>query len=206
MKRLTECVVAIIALIALSPLLAALSIAVLVDSPGPVVFRQRRVGQHGHVFWIHKFRTMTASSSGPQITTDGDPRVTRAGRLLRRTKLDELPQLWDVATGRMSLVGPRPEVPRYVAMWPETVKSKVLSVRPGITDPASIVFRYEELLLADAPDPEVAYVESLMPRKLEMYADYVDTRTGWGDVRILIETIVAVVTPSRNPPLWEHRG
>ena len=145
-------------LILLSPLLIGLGLWIKLDSPGPVFFRQQRVGQYGALFGIHKFRSMTADAplGGLQITVGNDARITRAGRFLRRTKLDELPQLIDVLIGNMSLVGPRPEVPKYVAMYPTALRDKVLSVRPGITDPASLQYRDEGSLLAAAASPDEA--------------------------------------------------
>ncbi|HMT63404.1 MAG TPA: sugar transferase, partial [Ottowia sp.] len=165
------------------------------DSAGPALFRQQRVGRHGRLFHIHKFRTMRVRSSqaGPLITVAGDARVTRAGRWLRRTKLDELPQLLDVIRGDMSLVGPRPEVPRYMALYPDEARRLILSVRPGVTDRATIEFRDEERLLAAASDPERAYVEQVMPIKQRYYLDYVARRSLAGDVGILIDTLRAVL-------------
>ena len=148
---------------------------------------------HGKPFRIHKFRSMRASSGGPEVTTAGDARVTRVGAWLRKSKLDELPQLFDVLMGRMSLVGPRPEVARYVALWPQAERELILSVRPGITDPASIAFRNESELLAQADDPERYYREVLLPQKVAMYAEYVRTRSLLGDLRVLIATAWAVV-------------
>ena len=175
------------------PLMVAIALWVRLDSPGPALFRQERVGRGGCLFRIHKFRTMHADGAGPQVTAAGDTRVTRAGRWLRRTKLDELPQLIDVLKGDMSLVGPRPEVPRFMALYPEEARRRILSVRPGITDRAAIEFRDEELLLAHATDPERVYVERIMPVKLRYYLDYVAQRTLIGDLRILFDTVRALL-------------
>ena len=175
------------------PLMVAIALWVRLDSPGPALFRQERVGRGGCLFRIHKFRTMHADGAGPQVTAAGDTRVTRAGRWLRRTKLDELPQLIDVLKGDMSLVGPRPEVPRYMALYPDEARQRILSVRPGITDRAAIEFRDEELLLAHATDPERVYVERIMPVKLRYYLDYVAQRTLIGDLRILFDTVRALL-------------
>ncbi len=144
-KRLFDILCAGVGLLLLSPLLLVVAAWVKLDSPGPVMFRQERVGRFGRSFRIHKFRTMRvdAPTLGPQITIGDDARITRSGRWLRASKVDELPQLWDVLRGAMSLVGPRPEVPRYVAMYPAELRALVLSVRPGITDPASLSFRNE---------------------------------------------------------------
>lgn len=161
------------------------------DSPGPVFFRQERVGRGGRLFRIHKFRTMRvdAPSLGPQITIGADPRITRSGRWLRASKVDELPQLLDVLRGEMSLVGPRPEVPRYVALYPAELREMVLSVRPGITDPASVSFRHESELLAAAADPERAYVEAVMPQKLKLSVEYIERASVLGDLRVILQTL-----------------
>jgi len=138
--------------------------------------------------------THSAVPQGPQITIGADARITRAGQFLRRSKLDELPQLIDVLLGRMSFVGPRPEVPRYVAIYPPQLRDKVLSVRPGITDMASLQFRNESELLAAAADPERTYIEQILPRKLDLYVRYVRGRTLLGDMRIVLRTVRKVVT------------
>jgi lipopolysaccharide/colanic/teichoic acid biosynthesis glycosyltransferase len=194
-KRALDVVLAALGLVILAPLLVLIGAAVKIGSRGPVFFRQERVGLHGKRFWIHKFRTMAADAPlrGPAITTELDPRVTPFGRWLRRSKLDELPQLIDVLLGDMSLVGPRPEVPRYVDAYPEGIRQKVLSVRPGITDVASIEFIDENSLLAGAADPEREYVEKILPRKLQHYAHYVENRSLALDLAILGKTIARVL-------------
>ncbi len=195
-KRLFDLICAGAGLVLLAPLLLGIALWIRLDSRGPVFFRQQRVGRFGAPFRIHKFRTMRedAPALGPQITVGADPRITRAGRFLRRHKLDELPQLIDVFAGTMSLVGPRPEVPRYVAMYPPALRDKVLSVRPGITDPASIEYRDESALLAAASDPERAYVEQVMPAKLRFAAEYVERRSMLGDLRLIGATLRALCT------------
>ncbi|MBV8469217.1 MAG: sugar transferase [Burkholderiaceae bacterium] len=194
-KRLFDIMLSGLGLLLLSPLLVLLALWIKLDSPGPVMFRQQRVGRHGRLFDIHKLRSMRvdAQSEGPQITVGADPRITRSGRFIRAAKLDELPQLWDVLRGAMSLVGPRPEVPRYVALYPEDVKRLVLSVRPGITDLASIEYRNESELLARAQDPEHEYVHVVMPRKLAYAVQYAKTHSLAGDLRILWRTVRVVV-------------
>jgi lipopolysaccharide/colanic/teichoic acid biosynthesis glycosyltransferase len=190
-KRLFDLLCASFGLLLLSPLFLALALWVKLDSRGPVFFRQQRVGRDGALFFIHKFRTMRADAAefGPQLTVGLDARITRAGHKLRRSKLDELPQLLDVLAGHMSLVGPRPEVPRYVAHYPAALRDKVLSVRPGITDLASIEYRDESTLLAQAVDPERTYIEHILPHKLRCAAHYVDHHTLWGDVRLIAATL-----------------
>lgn len=193
-KRALDLAIAAPALVALLPVMAGIALWVRLDSRGPALFRQERVGRDGRLFHIHKFRTMRLhDGSGLQVTAAGDARVTRAGRWLRRSKLDELPQLVDVICGDMSLVGPRPEVPRYMALYPAEVRRQILSVRPGITDRAAIEFRDEERILAAAPDPAAAYIAHIMPVKQRYYLDYVARHSVGGDVRILWDTLVALI-------------
>ena len=191
-KRLLDVFVTLLLMPLALPLMAAIALWVRLDSPGPALFRQPRVGRGGRLFRIHKFRTMHQAEAGLPITARGDARITRAGRWLRATKLDELPQLIDVLAGDMSLVGPRPEVPRYMALYPEDARRRILSVRPGITDPASIAFRDEETLLAAAPDAERAYALQVMPVKQRHYLDYVARHSVAGDLRILLDTVRAL--------------
>ena len=193
-KRLFDALAAAIGLLLLAPVLLAVAIAVRLDSPGPVFFRQERVGRGGRTFRIHKFRTMhvDAPSRGPAITVGVDPRITRVGHFLRGHRLDELPQLIDVLWGDMSLVGPRPEVPRYVEHYPAEMRAKVLSVRPGITDPASLEHLDEATLLASASDPEREYVQVILPRKLALQADYAARATLASDLKVIARTLRAV--------------
>lgn len=193
MKRAFDLVVSSSALVVLSPVLGAIAAAVKITDPaGPVLFSQERVGLRGKVFRIHKFRSMRAGAPGLQITSAQDDRITPVGKIIRKTKLDELPQLWDVAVGNMSLVGPRPEVPKYVALWPADARQIILSVRPGITDPASVRWRNESDELASADDPERHYIDVILPEKARMYVDYVRNRSFIGDLQVLIKTIGAV--------------
>jgi lipopolysaccharide/colanic/teichoic acid biosynthesis glycosyltransferase len=194
-KRLFDILASGVGLLVLSPLFLVLALWIKLDSPGPVFFRQERVGQGGRVFRIHKFRTMVtdAERRGLQITIGADARVTRVGQWLRKYKLDELPQLLDVCLGYMSLVGPRPEVPRYVACYPAYLRDVVLSVRPGITDRASIEFKDENLILGRAADPHLAYVNEVLPIKLRYYVDYVNNRSFFGDVKLIFRTFTALV-------------
>lgn len=192
MKRSFDLIGALVGLIMCSPLMVLLATLIKLDDRGPVLFHQERVGRGGEPFRIHKFRTMTIETAGPAITIGGDSRVTRVGHYLRKWKLDELPQLFDVLRGVMSLVGPRPELPQYVALWTPEQTSKVLSVRPGITDPASIQLRNESDILAASADAERMYVEELMPRKVSIYLDYVAQRSFMEDLRIIKDTLKAV--------------
>ena len=191
-KRVFDLLLAAAGLLLLWPVLLLIAAWIKLDSPGPVFFRQERVGRHGRPFRIHKFRTMATQrggTAGPQLTVGADARITRAGAVLRRYKLDELAQLLDVLQGSMSLVGPRPEVPRYVALYPAELREKVLSVRPGITDFASIEYRDENALLARAADPEREYVEVVLPAKLQFAARYVDEASLGLDVRLILRTL-----------------
>lgn len=193
-KRAFDIGMALMALLVLSPILAVIAIWIKLDSPGPALFRQERVGLGGRCFQILKFRTMRQCSetNGSLITVGEDARITRVGSVLRRYKLDELPQFFNVLRGEMSVVGPRPEVPRYVALYSSDVKSIVLSVRPGITDPGSLAFREESSLLAKAPDPESHYVNVVVPIKLEHSIQYVRTRNFWSDIQIIGRTLAAI--------------
>ena len=192
MKRAFDVTVAGLVLLVLWPVMAVIAILIRATSPGPAFFRQERVGLHGELFRIHKFRTLRTGPAGPMISPTGDPRITRVGAVLRRTKLDELPQLLDVLAGTMSLVGPRPEVPAYAALWPAEYRDVILSVRPGITDPASVAFRDEPERLAAVADPEAYYVSVLLPEKARMYAEYVRGQSFLGDLMVLGRTARAV--------------
>ena len=193
-KRLFDLVLSSLGLLLLGPALLLIALLIKLDSSGPVFFRQERVGRFGKPFRIHKFRTMRHHNGAPglQITVGADARITRVGGVLRGSKLDELPQLIDVWVGTMSLVGPRPEVPRYVAHYPAALRDKVLSVRPGITDIASIEYRDESAVLALAADPEQAYIHEVLPHKLALAASYVDQASVWMDVKLICRTIKAI--------------
>ncbi|MFG6456942.1 sugar transferase [Roseateles sp. BYS96W] len=191
-KRLFDVIASALGLLLLSPLLLAAAVWVRLDSPGPVLFRQRRVGRFGVPFTIHKFRTMRVEP-GAAITVGEDPRITRSGRVLRQTKLDELPQLWDVLRGAMSLVGPRPELPRYVELYPEALRHAVLAVRPGITDPASLAYSHEADLLAAAADPEREYRDVILPAKLRLSADYAARASLASDLKLIGRTLLRVL-------------
>jgi lipopolysaccharide/colanic/teichoic acid biosynthesis glycosyltransferase len=191
-KRLFDLVISALGLLMLAPLLLLIAFWIKLDSPGPAFFRQTRVGRFGVPFTIHKFRTMRIES-GAVITVGEDPRITRCGRLLRASKLDELPQLWDVLRGAMSFVGPRPELPRYVELYPAELRARVLAVRPGITDPASLAFSREAELLAAAADPEREYREVILPAKLQLSADYAAHASLATDLQLILRTLARVV-------------
>ena len=209
-KRMLDVLLAAFGLVALSPLFAFIALRVKRDSPGPVFFRQERVGRGGRLFRIHKFRTMRVTDGGPHVTAAGDARITASGRWLRRSKLDELPQLIDVLRGDMSLVGPRPEVPRYMALYPDEVRRAVLSVRPGMTDRAAIEFRDEEQLLAAAhergDDPESVYVREVLPVKQRYYLDYVRRHGVADDLWIIMRTLLAVLRTRPSKPAKQGEG
>lgn len=192
MKRVFDVALAALGLIVLAPILVIIGAWIKATSPGPVFHRARRVGRNGVLFNLYKFRSMVADADrmGAGITASDDPRITRAGRFLRRSKLDELPQLINVVKGDMSLVGPRPEDPRYVESYtPE--QRRVLTVRPGITSWASIQFRHEEQMLSASTVDDV-YRREIMPRKLALDLDYIARQSLWLDMRILLRTGLAI--------------
>jgi len=199
-KRAFDLGVASIGLIVLSPVLLILMFAVGTTNGLPILFRQQRVGQRGRLFTILKFRTMVnaADKLGPSITAAGDSRITRIGRFMRKTKLDELPQLWNVLVGNMSVVGPRPEVPRYVAMYTPDQK-RVLELKPGITDLASIEFRNEEELLGTADNTEKYYLEYCLPRKIELNLTYAARANVWTDTAIILRTLLPFLGSGLGP-------
>jgi lipopolysaccharide/colanic/teichoic acid biosynthesis glycosyltransferase len=188
-KRIVDAAAASVGLAVISPVLLACAVAVRLDSRGPVFYRQSRVGQFGRTFPIFKFRTMVdgADKNGCKLTASGDARITRVGRILRKTKLDEIPQLLNVLRGEMSLVGPRPEVPEYTEKY-SAKELAVLNVKPGITGPAAVAYIDEEQLLASAVDPENFYVNTIMRKKLRFDLDYCDKVSLLEDLRILVRT------------------
>jgi len=194
MKRCFDFVLSLMGLIALLPVFIAVAWVVKKDG-GPVFYRQQRVGKHGTLFNIYKFRSMVidADKTGAKVTASHDPRITRIGSLLRKTKIDELPQLFNVLTGDISLVGPRPEVPYYVSKWPDACRKIILSVKPGITDYATLYYNNEQAVLAKAGDPKKAYLKEVMPHKLRMYEQYVKDQNFWLDIRIILATLLKMV-------------
>ncbi len=190
-RRVFDVAISLAGLVILLPLLALIALAIRIDSPGPVFFLQERIGRDFRPFRIVKFRTMAHApdGNGPLVTAGGDARITRVGRLLRRLKLDELPQLANILAGQMSFVGPRPEVSRYVAMFREEYR-RLLVVPPGMTDPASLRFIDEERLLSTAPDRERCYVETILPEKIRLSQAYLDRRTFAGDLALILRTVL----------------
>ena len=194
MKRLFDVLASGCGLIILSPLLVLVAIWIKLDSRGPVFYRQVRVGRKNKDFRIFKFRSMRIGSDKGSLVTIGgrDPRITRSGYFIRKYKLDELPQLINVFIGDMSLVGPRPEVRQYVDYWtPEQMR--VLDVRPGITDPASIKFRNENELMGKAENPEDYYINVIMQEKIRLYLEYVDNASFWYDIKLILKTFFVII-------------
>lgn len=193
-KRLLDLLASYLGIIVLLPVFMLVAILIKCDSAGPVFYKQRRIGLHGKEFFIYKFRTMVndADKYGASITVDGDARITNIGSVLRKTKLDELPQLLNIIRGDMSLVGPRPEVPEYISMYPKESRDLVLSVRPGITDMASIAFSDENAFLARYDNPHQAYIDIVLPKKVGYYESYVRNRTMLLDMKIVLLTLLKI--------------
>lgn len=194
MKRLFDIIASGLGLLFLSPLFIIVAIWIKIDSKGPVFFRQIRVGRYNKDFRIYKFRSMrVGADKGSLVTVGGrDPRITKSGYFIRKTKIDELPQLINVFIGDMSLVGPRPEVRHYVNYW-TSEQMHALDVRPGITDPASIRYRNENELLEKAEDPEKYYIEVIMQDKIKLYLDYVEKHGFWYDIKLIFQTFKAII-------------
>lgn len=191
-KRSFDIVCSFLGILVLSPLLLITAAVVAFTSEGGVFFRQERTGRGGKPFLIYKFRTMRKDNAGLQITTGDDSRVTKAGRVLRKYKLDELPQLFNVLKGDMSFVGPRPEVPEYTRLYTPR-QQQIFLVRPGITDLASIRFRNENDLLTGSSDPNLTYIEKIMPQKLELGLEYIQNMSTGYDLKLILKTLVTVI-------------
>ena len=194
MKRAFDITASFLGLLLLFPVFIIVA-GMLKLQDGHVLFKQERVGLGGKRFWVLKFRTMVDDNSrrSLQVTSENDVRITTLGKFLRKTKLDELPQLYNVLVGEMSLVGPRPEVPQYVAIWPEEDRTIVLSVRPGITDYATLYYHDEQAFVARSEDPETTYIHEIIPHKLMMYRDYVKNKSFGLDMRLIMATLAKMI-------------
>ena len=191
-KRAFDIVCAALGLLVLSPVLLLCALLVGLTSPGGVLFRQERIGRNGVPFTIYKFRSMRKDNAGLKISTSSDSRITPVGRVLRKTKLDELPQLWNVLKGDMSFVGPRPEVREYTDLYTDEQR-QVLLLRPGITGLASIRFRNENDLLTASDDPNRTYIEQIMPKKIELDLEYIPHASVFYDIKLIIQTFAVVI-------------
>jgi len=190
-KRLFDLVMAFLGILLFFPLLLLVALLIKLDSPGPIFFRQERIGKGFRPFLIYKFRTMVhdAPRKGGSITVGADPRITRLGRILRKTKLDELPQLFNILRGEMSFVGPRPEVRQYVELFRQDYE-EILQVRPGITDLASLTYRHEADILGRAEHPEKEYVQSILPNKIRLAKEYLRRSSLFFDVTLICKTLL----------------
>ncbi|MET1253601.1 sugar transferase [Aliikangiella maris] len=195
LKRIFDLIFSLLGVTLLSPLLLLIAFWIKVDSDGPVLFIQKRVGINGSTISVYKFRTMVvdAETKGLKITVGNDSRITRSGLFLRKYKLDELAQLFNVLDGTMSFVGPRPEVQEYIDVYPNDIRKKILSVRPGITDFASIAFKDENQMLENALDPNKTYIEEILPIKQKYYIKYIEEQSVLLDIKLIIKTIIRIV-------------
>jgi lipopolysaccharide/colanic/teichoic acid biosynthesis glycosyltransferase len=204
-KRVFDILVSAVGVFILAPLLILTALMVKLDSPGPVLFKQQRMGKGFRPFWIYKFRTMrNLPARGPKITIGNDPRITRVGRFLRQTKLDELPQLINILRGEMSVVGPRPEVPHYVKLYPKEYQ-EILTIRPGLTDLASLKYRDEAALLARTENPEQEYVTRILPDKINLAKDYLQRASFFFDLHVILKTIIQLVHGRVSSPTRSRR-
>jgi lipopolysaccharide/colanic/teichoic acid biosynthesis glycosyltransferase len=194
-KRIFDVAASIIGLIVLLPLFIIIAILIKLNDKGPIFYKQKRIGQNFKPFKLLKFRTMivNADKIGPAVTKDGDPRITKIGKFLRKTKLDELPQLWNVIRGDMSIVGPRPEVEKYIQYYEDDYK-EILKVKPGITDYATIKFRNEEEILSKYDDTESAYIKYVLPEKIKLYKTYIKEISFLTDLKIIFWTLWRIVS------------
>ena len=205
LKRVFDIIVSFCGIIILFPLIIIVSILIKITSKGPVLFKQVRVTKNGKLFKIYKFRTMRENSEGnKQITVGKDNRITGIGHILRKTKLDELPQLFNVLKGEMSLVGPRPEVPKYVELYTDE-QIEILKVPAGITDYASIYFSNESELLGEVENPEEFYIKKIMPYKIELNLYYVETRSFWNDIYLIIATFLKIINKVDNSSIVKDK-
>lgn len=202
--RVFDFIVSLVGIVMLSPLFTIAVALIKCTSPGPVIYAQKRVGRNGRLFRLYKFRSMLVNADriGTSVTTGNDPRITKTGRILRKTKLDELPQLWNVLKGDMSFVGPRPDVPEIVNTYSPEMK-RILSIRPGITSKATLHLRHEEELLAMANDPDRAYEDIFVPTKVKLAMEHVNRRSFFFDFFVLLQTVWAL-TGGKILPIEEH--
>ena len=192
MKRSFDILFSLVGLSLLALPFAVIGLAIKLSSRGPVFYRQQRIGRGGKPFWLYKFRTMYVGEGGSLVTVEGDPRITPVGRVLRRWKLDELPQLWNVLIGEMSVIGPRPEVERYVCHY-TAEQRRLLEQTPGLASLSQLVYPHEADMLRNYPNPEAIYVQELMPRKLAVDLDYESYRTFWSDLQLLLEMVLLIL-------------
>jgi lipopolysaccharide/colanic/teichoic acid biosynthesis glycosyltransferase len=197
MRRILDIVVSLVSLVLLAIPFLLIAVAIKLSSRGPVFFLQRRVGRGGKLFWLYKFRSMRVDNSGPQITPHGDPRITRIGRFLRQSKCDELPQMWNVLRGDMSLIGPRPEVERFVQHYTPEQRG-VLDIKPGLAGIAQLVYQHEAELLEGHPEPEQAYIRYFMPAKVAADLEYEKRRTWWSDLVLMVDIALAIFGYNRR--------
>ena len=205
MKRLFDIICSIFGLVIFSLPMAIIAFWIKLSSRGPVLYSQKRTGRREKIFYIHKFRTMVdkADTLGTSVTTGVDPRITPVGRILRKTKLDELPQLFNVLKGDMSFVGPRQDVPEITEKYTPAMK-RIFSVRPGITSVATLHFRHEEEILAKVHDPDKFYDEVVVPLKVELAMEHVRRNSFWFDMKILLQTVWALTPFGKIWPVKEH--
>lgn len=205
MKRTFDFVISLFFSIVSMPVCFAVSVVVWVSSAGPVIIKQKRVGVKGRGFLVYKFRSMVKNADriGSSVTAGNDPRITPIGRILRKTKLDELPQLFNVLKGDMSLVGPRPDVPEIIAKYTPEMR-RVLEIKPGITSLATLHFKNEEELLAKVPDPDAFYEKTLVPLKVKLAMEHVYRKSFWFDLKILVQTVWMITPFGRMFPIAEH--
>jgi lipopolysaccharide/colanic/teichoic acid biosynthesis glycosyltransferase len=197
MKRLFDIVAAAIGLLALCPVFSVVALGIKLDSAGPVLFKQKRVGRDFRTFRIYKFRTMAVNTGGRELTVGADPRITRVGHLLRKSKIDELPQLFNILMGDMTFVGPRPEVPSYVELFRRDYE-ELLKVRPGLTDLASLKYRDESAILARAENPEAEYIRHLLPDKIQLSKEYIRRSSFAYDLTLIFATLRQIFAPRRT--------
>ena len=204
MKRLFDITCSLLGLVLLAPLMVVIALIIKLSSAGPILFSQKRVGLHERLFTVYKFRTMVdkADTMGTSVTAGGDPRITPVGRVLRRTKFDELPQLLNVLKGDMSFIGPRPDVPEITAKYTPQMK-RIFSVRPGITSVATLHFRREEEILAKVPDPDVFYDAVVVPLKVSLAMEHVRRNSFWFDLKILLQTVWVLLPLGKIWPVKE---